>query len=137
LPFFTSGVTGFVDVRDVAKAMVILMESDTINERFIINSENLSFKTFFTMVAAELNKRAPFIRVNRMITELGWRANLMLCFFSGKAPAITKDTARSAQTISRYSAEKFSNRFNYQFIPVKEAVNHAGKWFKMLESGEI
>lgn len=132
MPFYTKGATGFVDVRDVAQAIVLLMESDAINERFILNGENLTFKEFFTMVAMAMNKRPPFIKVSRMITEIGWRLNLFLCFLSGRAPAITKDTARTAHNVSAYSAKKFSDRFNYSFIPVKDSIENAVNWFRMI-----
>ncbi|MCA1744799.1 MAG: hypothetical protein LC643_03630 [Bacteroidales bacterium] len=133
MPFYPGGATGFVDVRDVAKAVVLLMESDVINERYILNAENLSYKEFFTLVAQSMHLRPPKIKVSRLITELGWRANLVLCFIAGKAPAITKDTARSAQTISKYSAEKFSQQFSFTFTPMKAAIENAAQWFKALE----
>ncbi|KRP28965.1 MAG: NAD-dependent epimerase, partial [Cryomorphaceae bacterium BACL22 MAG-120619-bin32] len=43
-PFFTEGITGFVSVKDVVKAMILLMNGTTANERFILVSENKSFK---------------------------------------------------------------------------------------------
>src|SRR5690554_7336353 len=67
------------------------------------------------------------------MTELGWRVNLLFCYLAGKAPAITKDTARTAQTVSRYSADKFSRQFNYRFTPLKEAIENTARWFKAEE----
>lgn len=130
MPFYTNGGAGFVDVRDVARAAVMLMESDVVNERYILNSENLTYKEFFTIVAKALGKRPPFIRASKWITELGWRINLVLCAIAGKAPAITKDTARTAHSVSYYSAKKFSTQFNYKFLPISEAVENASRWFK-------
>jgi len=130
MPFYTSGATGFVDVRDVAKALVLLMESDAINERYILNSENLTYKEFFTQVAISMNLNPPKIKASKFITEIGWRVNLALCFILRKAPAITRDSARSAQETSKYSARKFTQKFSYEFIPIKQAVENASKWFK-------
>ena len=59
IKYFTLGVTGFVDVRDVVDAMVRLMESDINSERFIINSENLSYKDLFDRVAVAMNVAKP------------------------------------------------------------------------------
>ncbi|TCO08274.1 NAD-dependent epimerase/dehydratase family protein [Natronoflexus pectinivorans] len=136
MPFYTYGATGFVDVRDVAKAIHLLMNSDAVNERFILNGENLPFSDFFKMVAKEMNKKPPFIKVSKCITEIGWRVNLMLCFLVGKSPAITKDSARAAQSVSKYSADKFSNRFNYTFMPIEESVKNAAEWFKIIEAND-
>lgn len=130
MPFYTNGVVGFVDVRDVAKAIVLLMESDVVNERFILNSENLPFKELFTMIAQSIGKKPPKFKVSRCITEVGWRLDLLLCFISGKVPAITRDTARSAHSKSYFSNEKFRTKFNYTFISVEEAVKNAARWFK-------
>lgn len=85
------------------------------------------------MVAKAMHLRPPRIKVSKLITELGWRANLALCMIAGKAPAITKDTARSAQATSKYSAEKFSQKFNYTFIPIKDAIENSAQWFKAIE----
>lgn len=130
MPFYTNGGAGFVDVRDVVHAAIMLMESDVVNERYILNSENLTYREFFTIVAQALGKRPPYIKATRWITELGWRINLVLCSIAGKAPAITKDTARTAHSESYYSAEKFSKQFDYHFLPITEAVENAARWFR-------
>lgn len=134
MPFYTIGATGFVDVRDVAQTIVMLMESDTANERFILNGENLTFKDFFTLMAKAMKKKPPFIKVSQLVTEIGWRLNLFLCFLSNRAPAITRDTARTANTVSAYSTKKFTDRFNYSFIPVKDSIENAVRWFKMIDN---
>ncbi len=133
MPFYTNGATGFVDVRDVAKAIVLLMESDIVNERFILNGENLPFKNFFTMIADEMGKKPPFIKVSKLLTELGWRLNLVLCLIVGKSPAITRDSARAAYSVSKYSAEKFEKRFNYSFKPISEAIKNSASWYRFID----
>src|SRR6185437_1228576 len=35
--WYTEGVSGFVDAQDVARAMILLMNSDITSERFILN----------------------------------------------------------------------------------------------------
>ena len=42
--WYTSGVNGFVDVEDVSKATVLLMESGISEQRFIVAGDNWSFK---------------------------------------------------------------------------------------------
>jgi dihydroflavonol-4-reductase len=131
MPFYTTGITGFVDVRDVAEAVVLLIQSDAINERFILNGEDLSFKDFFSKVAKSLNKRPPFLKANEVMTEIGWRLNLMLCSIFGKAPAITKDTARAAHNKSFYSSRKFTQKFNFSFRSIDQAVENTAGWYNV------
>jgi dihydroflavonol-4-reductase len=129
MPFYTNGITGFVDVRDVAQAVELLTKSEIVNERFILNGENLSFKEFFSKISGALNKRAPFLMAGEWMTEIGWRLNSVLCAITGKAPAITKDTARAAHNKSFYSNKKFAELFNFSFRSVDEAVQNTVEWY--------
>ena len=49
--WYTEGISGFVDVRDVACAMILLMNSKISGQRFILSSENLSYKEIFSSIA--------------------------------------------------------------------------------------
>ena len=69
LKFFTEGVTGFVGVQDVVKIMIELMSSSIRNQRYILVSENLSYKEMLFMIADALNKPRPKMRINRMISS--------------------------------------------------------------------
>src|SRR4051794_33690802 len=62
-PWYTEGVTGFVDVEDVVKVMISLMESDISGERFIISCANLSYGEVFTKIAQAFNKKIPHKKV--------------------------------------------------------------------------
>ncbi|HJX70844.1 MAG TPA: NAD-dependent epimerase/dehydratase family protein, partial [Bacteroidales bacterium] len=42
--FYTMGSTGCVDVRDVSRIMVRLMDSNISGEQFLVSSENMTFK---------------------------------------------------------------------------------------------
>ena len=129
MPFYTGGITGFVDARDVGFAVVELIKSDVVNERFILNGENLRFKDFFSKVARVLGKKPPFLKATEWMTAIGWRANLVLCALAGKAPAITKDTARASHNKSFFSSRKFSGMFNFTFRSMDDAVQNTGKWY--------
>ncbi len=54
--FYTSGVSGFVTVEDVVEATIGLMEKKIKNERFILVSENISFKNFVSYVSKKKQK---------------------------------------------------------------------------------
>ena len=50
-PFYVSGGSGFVDVRDVVCFMEQLMDSDLVNERYILVAENKTFKSILKSIA--------------------------------------------------------------------------------------
>ena len=51
LNYYTKGISGFVDVRDVVKAMILLMEETRFeqvkNQRFILNAGKFELPGFF------------------------------------------------------------------------------------------
>ncbi len=52
LPFFPSGSTGFVDVRDVADAHIAAWEKGCSGERYIVVGHNLSFQELLTRIGS-------------------------------------------------------------------------------------
>jgi len=95
-PWYATGTTGFVDVRDVAKAMILLMESDITAQRFIISAENRTFKDVFEMMANAFNKKPPHKEVTPFLAKVVWRLEAFKSLFTGKEPLVTKETAATA-----------------------------------------
>jgi nucleoside-diphosphate-sugar epimerase len=125
--FYTNGFTGFVDVRDVSKSMILLMNSDVTAERFIISSENYSWKEIFDVIAQNLKKSKPTTYATKFMTEFAWRMSKLQSFLSFSEPTITKETARTSHKVLKYSNEKFKEKFNFEYIPVKESVEYICK----------
>ena len=131
IKFYTDGVTGFVDVRDVTALMIKLMNSEISKERFILNSENKSYRSFFDSMHKAFNKPKPTIKAGKLLSSFAWRSEKVRCFFSGEAPLITKETARSAHNVSRYSNDKILKLFtDYKFIPVEQSIKETCKLFE-------
>ncbi len=129
MPFYTEGVSGYVDVRDVARAMVLLTNNgEIVNERFILNSENLSYKEIFTMMAGAIGAKPPKIKVKKSIVGLIWPFVKVFSLLTGYP--VSKSSLQSVFVKTNYSSEKIRNRIGFEFIPVQESVNFAGKIFK-------
>ncbi len=109
--YYTNGFTGFVDVRDVAGAMIMLMNSKICAERFILNAENISYKQLFTMMALCFNKKPPHIKATGFMSEIVWRAEALKGLFTNKKRLLTKETARTAQAVIQYDGSKFVKEF--------------------------
>jgi len=120
--FYTEGVTGFVGVTDVAKAMLQLMKSEVKNERFILVSENKSFKEVFSLIAEGLGKKKPRVKISKTLTAILWRIDTVISNITRKTPLLTKESARSLHSVSQYSSEKITTKLNYSFEPIKEVV---------------
>lgn len=122
--YYTEGTTGFVDVRDVANAMVLLMNSKISGERFILSAENLSYKEIFFLMAKYFGKKPPKKNVTPLLAEIVWRLEAMKSVVTGKKHLVTKETARTAQSTVRYDNTKILTALpGFQFIPVADTIN--------------
>lgn len=76
LPFYTDGATGFVDVRDVAEAMITIAENPALQggKRYVLCSANLNYRDFITLICQQCGKHRPWIKVTpwmfRVVTFL-------------------------------------------------------------------
>jgi dihydroflavonol-4-reductase len=122
LKYYTSGSTGYVDVRDVSKAMIQLMESQIKGERFLLNAANLPFRKFFDMLHEAFGKPPASIAVGPLLAGLGWRFEKIRSALKGKEPIITKETAQAANYSYEFSSEKIKKTIGYSFIPIQQSV---------------
>ena len=128
--FYTEGVNGFVDVRDVASVMYQLMESEIVNERFIVSSENLSYRELFTLILNEYGIKPPTIKALGILLEAAWRFEKLRGGLLKTRPLITKETVNTAQNQYFYSTEKLQNAIDFKFTPVKEIIQLTAALYK-------
>ncbi len=127
--YYTTGINGFVDARDVSRAMMQLMESDIHNERFLLVGKNTTYKEFFTLIAQSMNKPVPKKEASEWMTGLGWRIQRLQSMFTGKASGLTKETHISSHCKYHYSNKKIKEALGFEFTSLKEAVDNTGKFF--------
>lgn len=124
MPAYTEGINGFVDVHDVVKLMLLLMNSNYQNERFILNGENASYKDLLFSIADALKKKRPAIKASRVLADAAWRISGIQSLLTGTKPLITKETARIATQKFYYDNTKIKTKLGFQFTPFNETV----KW---------
>ncbi len=132
-PFYTDGINSFVDVQDVVKAMYLLMESDIVDERFILSAGNFPYKRIFTLMAHELGVRPPHIHAAKWLTELVWRWKAVQAFFTGKEHTVTRETAATAQRKTYYNNRKLLKCLpEFEYMPIEDTITRMAKAY-MLE----
>ena len=131
LKFYTEGVTGFVGVQDVVKIMIQLMNSTTVNERFVVVSENLSYKNVLFMIADALKKDRPTIRINRFMSACIWRFEYLRSKITLSSPLLTRRTAKSALSNHPYTAEKIKTLLKFEFEPIENCIKRIATELKL------
>ncbi len=129
LAFYTDGVNGYVDVRDVVKAMFLLMKSDISNERFIVSSENVSLKDILFQIAEYTSKPAPRYKATPFMSEIAWRVDKVRGLITGRKPFITKETAQTAGNKYFYTSDKLISALDFEFISVKNSLFDSCEYF--------
>lgn len=124
LPFYSKGLTGFVDVRDIANAVVnSLNKKDLLGKRYILISENKSYRYLLEEIAKRLKAKTPRIGVGQRPSILFARFEQLRSFLTGKRPFITKEVARSANRRTSFSNERIRSELGFQFRPIEETLD--------------
>ena len=122
-PWYTSGMSGFVDVLDLVNAMIAIMQSTITGERFIISGHNAYYKEVFALIAKYFNKKVAHKKVTSFIAAIVWRLESIKAIFTGKDPLLTKETAKTAQAVVRFDNNKLLNLFpDFTFTPLEKSI---------------
>lgn len=122
IKYYPRGSNGFVDVRDVVKMAVQLMEKDISGERVIANSTSLSYKELMTLIARHLQKKPPARPLTPLLTQLLWRWEWLKSRFSGQAARISKETALHTSRAFFYDNNKSKQLLNFEYLPIEKTI---------------
>lgn len=121
--WYTDGVNGFVGVEDAARAIVLLMESDLSNERYIINADNWEFQKLFQTIAQGFNKKPPSSKAGTLMGEMAWRIEKFRAFLSNNKPLLTRETAKIALSKTFFLNDKILKDLpGFSFTPLEESI---------------
>jgi len=134
MKFYTKGVTGFVDVKDVTRAMIQLMNESNFktckSQRFVLNSENLSYESVFSQIASELDKPKPTIFASNFLLNIVWRVATFASLLTGKPSMITRETAASSNQINNFDGSKITQTINFKYLPISESIKQTAAFLK-------
>ena len=132
-PWYTKGVSGFVDVMDVVDAMQLLMNSNVQGQRYIISGANVPYQEIFTRIAKAFHKRPPYKKVTPLLAAIVWRLEAIKGMITGKAPLLTKETAATAQAVVHFDNSKFLKAFpDFKYRSIDETINRTCSELKEL-----
>lgn len=128
--YYTKGTTAYVDIWDVVNPMIALTESDINGERFILASENLSFKEFLDKTAKILTVPSAQKEATSRLLNIGWRLDWLNHKLTGKRRKLSKQLAKTAQTNTLYTSQKLKDVLNYQFKSMDESLSITAKYYR-------
>lgn len=124
-PWYSTGVHGFVDVNDVARAAVMLMNSDIEAQQFIINGINISYENLFNKIANTFGVKPPHKKVTPFLAGLVWRMDYIKNIFSHKSSMITKHSATIALKNVQYDNSKLLKQYtDFQYTDLDKTIEN-------------
>lgn len=129
-PWYTEGTTGFVDVKDVVKAMMLLMESDISGRRFILSGKVDTYRNVFSAIAKGMGKKPPHKRVTPVLAKLVWRLEAVKALFTGKTPLVTKETTRTAMAkVSFDNSRSLKEIPGFSYTDLDESIGRIARYY--------
>jgi len=128
--WFTNGVNGFTDVEDVARACIMLLKSNITEERYIICNDNWPFRKLFDTMADNFGKKRPYKEATPFLSGVAWRIEKIKSFFSGQKPLLTRESAKVANSLTRFDNTKLLKALpDFSYTPMEETIQKAcGKY---------
>lgn len=129
MKLYPMGQNGFVDVRDVAQFIVLMLERGIQGERYILNAQDMLFRDLFFQIADALGVRRPFIRVTPLLAEIGWRVEWLKSQLLRTDPLLTRDSARAAMGRFSYSNQKSLSVGGFTYRPIEQTIRETAAQF--------
>jgi len=131
-PWYSTGITGFVDANDVVLTMTELMNSAVTGQRFVVSGDNAVYRDVFFMVADGFGVQRPSKMVTPFVAAMVWRLAALASFFTQKAPFITKETARTSLAEARFSHSKLLTALpGFQFTPLPQTIKRICNHYRL------
>ncbi|QBZ97400.1 NAD-dependent epimerase/dehydratase family protein [Flavobacterium sangjuense] len=132
LNFYTLGETGYVGVKDVVSAMIQLMKSTIVGERFCLVSESMSYQKIINTIAQNLNTRGgaersgakpkPTFYAKPWMTAILWRIDWFMNTFFRTKRKLSKHAATTIHTVDKYDSHKIKNALNFEFQSIDKVI---------------
>lgn len=122
IPFYPMGSGGFVDVRDVARLMILLMDPSFDGERYICSAENQTYRHVLTRISGLLGKNPPSRPIrNWMINTLPAALNIARKL-GLKAPKLTSDMLKASSEKVLYNNKKSLGIPGFEYRPLEQTL---------------
>ncbi len=131
VPGVTSGRNSFVDVRDVARGLILMWHKGRRGERYILGGHNLLFSEMLPLIATRGGVKPPSWRVPRWAATVVGAVGDLQASITGKEPLLTSAAVNwSFNQRFRVSSQKAIDELGYCISPIEPAIDDAIAWFR-------
>ncbi|MFZ1082996.1 MAG: NAD-dependent epimerase/dehydratase family protein [Candidatus Kryptoniota bacterium] len=128
VPYIPGGMC-VVGVDDVVDGEIAALKSGRTGERYILGSENVSFKELFLKIGEVVGASAPNVYIPIWAARMAASLLEVLSNITGKPPVLTKAHVVSATPPHYFSFEKAKRELRFEPHPIMDAIRKSYKWY--------
>ena len=121
--FYPTGSTGFVDVRDVARMSVALLEKAIAGEKYVLNSANSEWKTFLDKLADALQAKKPTKALDGFTKKMAGLTGWLMTNVLRTTPLITNEIIRNVSCHYEYASAKSEASTDLSYTPLDTTIH--------------
>lgn len=129
-PFYPTGGVGITGVEDVVKIMISLMNSEIVNEQFIVVSHNITYQKLLGKLAGYYGKKPPHRKLSRRIMFFLSFLNEVSARLFRTRRVIVKSLVRSMFSTNYYDASKVKTVLNFEFSSLDDILKKTAGTYK-------
>lgn len=128
------GSAGFVDVRDVSRAVISLLDRDLDRDRFLLVAENLAWQTVLAKIALSIGAAPPTYGMPAWQSALLWPVEALRAKFADSKPLVTRATHHNLQSVFTYDGSRYPLETGNAYLPLDATIAEIGKAFLLSRS---
>ncbi len=121
-PFYTTGVTGYVDVRDTVQIALALMEKQISGERFIVSEGNYSFREILHGIARHAQVKPPRHKLSPLTLRTALPLMNAHAMLIGKGFMPDKNLIKTLFDRDYYDNRKTKTTLEFQYTPIEQTL---------------
>ncbi|MDH3649505.1 MAG: NAD-dependent epimerase/dehydratase family protein [Saprospiraceae bacterium] len=121
-PVYPLGGTGFVDVRDVARAAIIGLNDRIKDRRIIISGENRSYREIMREIAQQLRMSEPKYGLNTLLQRLAVMWDWTNARLKKKSQLLTITSLRNASRTIHFENQRSLDLLELEYTPIADTI---------------
>ncbi len=123
------GGVSFCDIEDVVGAHLNAMTMGRVGQRYVLSSENLTFRDAAATVTGILGSPPPSFEIPGWLLELAGTLTETLAPLFGRTPSLTRQVAWLSQQRIFFSADKAISELAYRQTPFAETIKRTAPYY--------
>ena len=127
--FYIDKKLNYVDVLDVASAIITLYNNQVWGRKYILNAGTISYKNIFIDLANRLHRKTPKVNVSHQYLEAGLIISKLWSFISNRPQIISRELMKTMKTDFTYSGTKICRDLTFEYTDYEKTIDRISSEF--------